>query len=147
MCCFFLFNMDLPAGRQLCSKNNISICQSKLALDSPFQSINSSSIISLSIFIRKVLKVKKSLNLWRIIRSLFIHLNLFQILISISCFNLKSVKHQKLFNATRFLKTLKSLIPLLSNYLLSKLQPTLHPKKIYLQHYIKGYPFRDSYQT
>ena len=33
---------------------------------------------------------------------------------------------------------LKSLIPVLSNFLLSTLQLTLHPKKIYLQHFTKG---------
>jgi hypothetical protein len=36
---------------------------------------------------------------------------------------------------------LKSLIPQLSNILLSTLQLTLHPKKIYLQHYSKGVKF------
>ena len=36
---------------------------------------------------------------------------------------------------------LKSLIPQLSNFLLSTLQLTLHPKKIYLQHYTKGVKF------
>ena len=36
---------------------------------------------------------------------------------------------------------LKSLIPQLSNFLLSTLQFTLHPKKIYLQHYSKGVQF------
>jgi len=36
---------------------------------------------------------------------------------------------------------LKSLIPQLSNFLLSTLQLTLHPKKIYLQHYSKGVQF------
>jgi RNA-directed DNA polymerase len=36
---------------------------------------------------------------------------------------------------------LKSLIPILSNFLLSTLQLTLHPKKIYLQHYSKGVKF------
>ena len=36
---------------------------------------------------------------------------------------------------------LKSIIPLLSNFLLSTLQLTLHPKKIYLQHYTKGVQF------
>jgi hypothetical protein len=36
---------------------------------------------------------------------------------------------------------LKSLIPLLTNFLLSTLQLTLHPKKIYLQHYTKGVKF------
>jgi hypothetical protein len=36
---------------------------------------------------------------------------------------------------------LKSLIPQLSNFLLSALQLTLHPKKIYLQHYTKGIKF------
>jgi hypothetical protein len=36
---------------------------------------------------------------------------------------------------------LKSLIPQLSNFLLSNLQLTLHPKKIYLQHYSKGVKF------
>ena len=36
---------------------------------------------------------------------------------------------------------LKSLIPQLSNFLLSTLQLTLHPKKIYLQHYSKGVKF------
>lgn len=36
---------------------------------------------------------------------------------------------------------LKSLIPQLSNFLLSSLQLTLHPKKIYLQHYTKGVKF------
>ena len=36
---------------------------------------------------------------------------------------------------------LKSLIPILSNFLLSTLQLTLHPKKIYLQHYTKGVKF------
>ncbi len=39
------------------------------------------------------------------------------------------------------LEYLKSLIPTLSNYLLSTLQLTLHPKKIYLQHYTKGVKF------
>lgn len=36
---------------------------------------------------------------------------------------------------------LKSLIPQLSEFLLSTLQLTLHPKKIYLQHYSKGVKF------
>jgi len=36
---------------------------------------------------------------------------------------------------------LKSLIPQLSDFLLSVLQLTLHPKKIYLQHYSKGVKF------
>jgi len=36
---------------------------------------------------------------------------------------------------------LKSLIPQLSNFLLSTLQLTLHPKKIYLKHYSKGVKF------
>ena len=36
---------------------------------------------------------------------------------------------------------LKTLIPTLSNYLLSTLQLPLHPKKIYLQHYTKGVQF------
>ena len=36
---------------------------------------------------------------------------------------------------------LKSLIPQLSNFLLSTLQLTLHPQKIYLQHYSKGVKF------
>ncbi len=36
---------------------------------------------------------------------------------------------------------LKSLIPHLSNFLLSTLKLTLHPKKIYLQHYSKGVQF------
>ncbi len=36
---------------------------------------------------------------------------------------------------------LKSLIPQLSNFLHSTLQLTLHPKKIYLQHYSKGVKF------
>ena len=36
---------------------------------------------------------------------------------------------------------LKSLIPKLSAFLLSTLQRTLHPKKIYLQHYSKGVKF------
>ncbi len=36
---------------------------------------------------------------------------------------------------------LKSLIQILSNFLLSNLQLTLHPKKIYLQHYTKGVKF------
>ena len=36
---------------------------------------------------------------------------------------------------------LKSLIPQLSNFLLSSLHLTLHPKKIYLQHYSKGVKF------
>ena len=36
---------------------------------------------------------------------------------------------------------LKSLIPQLSDFLLSNLQLTLHPKKIYLQHYSKGVKF------
>ena len=36
---------------------------------------------------------------------------------------------------------LKSLIPQLSNFLLSTLQLTLHPKKIYLQHYSRGVKF------
>ena len=36
---------------------------------------------------------------------------------------------------------LKSLIPTLSDFLLSTIQLTLHPKKIYLQHYTKGVKF------
>lgn len=36
---------------------------------------------------------------------------------------------------------LKSLIPIISGFLLSNLQLTLHPKKIYLQHYSKGVKF------
>ena len=36
---------------------------------------------------------------------------------------------------------LKSLMPQLSDFLLSTLQLTLHPKKIYLQHYSKGVEF------
>jgi hypothetical protein len=36
---------------------------------------------------------------------------------------------------------LKALIPNLSNFLLSSLHLTLHPKKIYLQHYSKGVKF------
>jgi RNA-directed DNA polymerase len=36
---------------------------------------------------------------------------------------------------------LKSLIPIISGFLLSNLQLTLHPKKIYLQHYTKGVKF------
>ncbi len=36
---------------------------------------------------------------------------------------------------------LKSLIPQLSDFLISTLQLTLHPKKIYLQHYSKGVQF------
>ena len=36
---------------------------------------------------------------------------------------------------------LKNLIPLLSNFLLSTLQLSLHPNKIYLQHYSKGVKF------
>ncbi len=36
---------------------------------------------------------------------------------------------------------LKSLLPKLSNFLLSTLQLTLHPNKIYLQHYSKGVKF------
>jgi hypothetical protein len=36
---------------------------------------------------------------------------------------------------------LKSFIPQLSNFLLLTLQLTLHPKKIYLQHYSKGVKF------
>ncbi len=36
---------------------------------------------------------------------------------------------------------LKSLVPILSNFLLSTLKLTLHPKKIYLQHYGKGVQF------
>ena len=36
---------------------------------------------------------------------------------------------------------LKSLIPLLSNFLLYTLKLTIHPKKIYLQHYSKGVKF------
>ena len=36
---------------------------------------------------------------------------------------------------------LKSLIPQLSNFLLSTLKLTLHPKKIYLQHYTKSVQF------
>jgi len=36
---------------------------------------------------------------------------------------------------------LKSLVPLLSNFLLSTLKLTIHPKKIYLQHYSKGVKF------
>ena len=39
------------------------------------------------------------------------------------------------------LEYLKTLIPLLSKYLLSTLELTLHPKKIYLQHYTKGVKF------
>lgn len=39
------------------------------------------------------------------------------------------------------LSYLKSLIPVLSNFLLSTLQLPLHPKKIYLQHYTKGVQF------
>lgn len=36
---------------------------------------------------------------------------------------------------------LKSIIPIISEYLQNKLQLTLHPKKIYLQHYTKGLKF------
>ena len=36
---------------------------------------------------------------------------------------------------------LKSIIPLLSEYLQSDLSLKLHPRKIYLQHYIKGVQF------
>jgi len=36
---------------------------------------------------------------------------------------------------------LKNLIPKLSGYLQSNLQATIHPKKIYLQHYSKGVKF------
>ncbi len=36
---------------------------------------------------------------------------------------------------------LKSLLPIITNFLQSKLQLTLHPKKIYLQHYTKGVTF------
>jgi RNA-directed DNA polymerase len=36
---------------------------------------------------------------------------------------------------------LKKLIPILSEYLQSELQVTIHPKKIYLQHYTKGVKF------
>jgi len=36
---------------------------------------------------------------------------------------------------------LKSLLSIISNFLQSNLQLTLHPKKIYLQHYSKGVPF------
>jgi len=36
---------------------------------------------------------------------------------------------------------LKSLIPKISNFLHSNLQLTLHPNKIYLQHYTKGVQF------
>ena len=36
---------------------------------------------------------------------------------------------------------LKELLPKLSNFLLSTLQLTLHPKKVYLQHYSKGVKF------
>ena len=36
---------------------------------------------------------------------------------------------------------LKSLIPVLSNFLSSRLQLTLHPRKMYLQHYTKGVKF------
>ena len=36
---------------------------------------------------------------------------------------------------------LKSLIPILSDFLIANLQLTLHPKKIYLQHYSKGVKF------
>lgn len=36
---------------------------------------------------------------------------------------------------------LKSLLPVIINFLQSHLQLTLHPKKIYLQHYTKGVPF------
>lgn len=39
---------------------------------------------------------------------------------------------------------LKSLIPQISNFLLLTLQLTLHPKKIYLQHYTKGVQFLGS---
>jgi hypothetical protein len=36
---------------------------------------------------------------------------------------------------------LKTLLLIVANFLQSKLQPTLHPKKIYLQHYTKGVQF------
>jgi len=36
---------------------------------------------------------------------------------------------------------LKKLIPILSEYLQTELQVTIHPKKIYLQHYSKGVKF------
>jgi RNA-directed DNA polymerase len=36
---------------------------------------------------------------------------------------------------------LKSLLPVLSDFLFSTLKLSLHPKKIYLQHYSKGVPF------
>ena len=36
---------------------------------------------------------------------------------------------------------LKSLIPIISNFLQSTLKLTLHPKKIYLQHFTKGVQF------
>lgn len=36
---------------------------------------------------------------------------------------------------------LRNLIPKLSDYLQSELQTTIHPKKIYLQHYSKGVKF------
>jgi RNA-directed DNA polymerase len=36
---------------------------------------------------------------------------------------------------------LKSLIPVISNYLNNELKLKLHPKKIYLQHYTKGVKF------
>ncbi|MEI6048758.1 MAG: reverse transcriptase domain-containing protein [Bacteroidota bacterium] len=39
------------------------------------------------------------------------------------------------------LSYLKSLIPVLSNFLLSTLQLSMHPKKIYMQHYTKGVQF------
>jgi RNA-directed DNA polymerase len=38
-------------------------------------------------------------------------------------------------------ENLKSLLPILSGFLFSTLGLTLHPKKIYLQHYSKGVPF------
>ncbi len=40
---------------------------------------------------------------------------------------------------------LKSLIPVLRNFLQSELQLSLHPKKIYLQHYSKGVKFLGAY--
>ena len=36
---------------------------------------------------------------------------------------------------------LKTLLPIVANFLQSKLQLTLHPKKIYLQNYTKGVQF------
>jgi len=41
----------------------------------------------------------------------------------------------------RDLKNLKSVVPVIGDYLLSNLELRLHPRKIYLQHYSKGVAF------